>query len=238
MSLGELRTLFLNRSGRYDLVNMDGTDNGAIAYINAAQRMLDRKAGFIDDTARHYKKVAIGEFFVEFENARTIDSVWAATADDSWELNRESIEELKEEYAGPFGAVDQGAPLFFAFTRLRTMPDSTALDVFAGYATEVTVDGSQRSSTGIIILPPPDEEIQIEVWGKFYSPNLTIDTDTSYWTENHPETLIKATMYQLEVDNRNTEGMKDWLAAIDIDTTGIEFDFVELDSNTATVMEG
>jgi hypothetical protein len=217
---------------------MDGTDNGAVEYINAAQRMLDRKTGFIDDTARHFTTIDAGTFFVEFENARTIDTVWAATADDSWELDRESIEDLKDTYAGPFGDVDQGAVLYFAFTRLRTMPDSTALDALPGYGTEVAVDGSQRSSTGIIILPPTDEEIQIEVWGKFYSPKLVTDLDTSYWTENHPETLLKATMYQLEVDNRNTEGMKDWLAAIELDAVGIEFDFVELVSNDATVMEG
>jgi len=238
MDLGEIRTLLLNRSGRYDLVNMDGTDNGAIAYINAAQRLLDRKTGYIDDVARYFTTISAGTFFVSFDNARTIDTVWAATADDSWELNQETISDLKENYTGPFGDVDQGAPLYFAFTRLRSMPDSTALDTLPGYGSEIAVDGSQRSTTGIIIMPPVDEDMQIEVWGKFYSPTLSAITDTSYWTENHPETLLKATMYQMEVDNRNTEGMKDWLAAIEIDTMGIEFDFVELVSNDATMMEG
>ena len=116
MDLGEIRTLLLNRSGRYDLVNMDGTDNGAIAYINAAQRLLDRRTGFIDDTARHFATVDAGTFFVPFEYARTIDTVWAATVDDSWELDQESINDLKENYTGPFGSVDQGTPIYFAFT--------------------------------------------------------------------------------------------------------------------------
>lgn len=238
MNLGELRTLLLRRSGRNDLVNMDGTDNGAIAYINAGQRFLDRRTGYLDDTARNFKVLAAGEYFVQFDAARTIDEVWAATGEGSWQLEPESIRDLKSAYSGPFGEVDPGAPLYFAFTRLRTSPDSAPLDTLSGYGDEVAVDGSQRKATGIIIMPPVEEETQIEVWGKFYSPTLSVDLDTSYWTENHPETLIKATMYQLEVDNRNTEGMKDWLAAIDLDTVRIEYDFVELDSNTATQMEG
>jgi len=41
MTLVEIRAEFLKLSGRHDLVNDDGTNNGADFYINAGLRMLN-----------------------------------------------------------------------------------------------------------------------------------------------------------------------------------------------------
>ncbi len=42
MNLSEIRTLFVSKSGRRDLVDEYGFDNGANYYINSGLRMLDR----------------------------------------------------------------------------------------------------------------------------------------------------------------------------------------------------
>lgn len=43
MNLREIRKLFLDMSGRYDLVNEDLSDNGANYYINEGSKWLDSK---------------------------------------------------------------------------------------------------------------------------------------------------------------------------------------------------
>ena len=60
-----------------------------------------------------------------------------------------------------------------------------------------------------------------------YTEELSNDTDKSYWSEVHPEVLIMATMRQIEVFNRNTQGVKDWDNAIEVATFGIGKDLVE-----------
>lgn len=238
MNLGEIRTLFVQRSGRYDLVNLDNADMGANAVINAAQKFLDRRLNFNDDIARYFQTLDAGEYFVSFENNRTINEVWGASLTSRWLLTPVTVQEMMAFYASPEGSVTQGTPLYWAKVNLRSMPDKTALDALTGYGTEIAVDGSQRNTVGIIVMPPVAETTGIELWGKFYSPTLTLDEDTSYWTEQYPDLLITAAQYQLEVINRNSEGMRDWLLALDMELTTIEFDLVETESNMATKMEG
>lgn len=47
--------------------------------------------------------------------------------------------------------------------------------------------------------------------------------DTNFWTEVHPDSLIRATCYKLEEANRNREGMLDALAALDVSLGAIDF---------------
>jgi len=55
---------------------------------------------------------------------------------------------------------------------------------------------------------------------------------------NHPEALIAAAAYILEVMYRNTEGMKDWLGAITMLTSGIEMDMIEEESYNTNIIKG
>ena len=48
MNLLQIRQKFRTLSGRHDLVESDGSDNGADFYINAGQRHLDR----LDETQK------------------------------------------------------------------------------------------------------------------------------------------------------------------------------------------
>jgi hypothetical protein len=56
---------------------------------------------------------------------------------------------------------------------------------------------------------------------------LVADTDTNFWSGAHPMLLIMAGMRQLEIVNRNTQGVNDWTAAISTDTTQLGMDLVE-----------
>ena len=87
-------------------------------------------------------------------------------------------------------------------------------------------------------MPPTDEEIIVEVQGLWYSNPLSSDTDKNYWSVNHPEALFAAASYKLEVSYRNTEGAKDWLAAIDMQLGELGKDFVEQQASGVTQMKG
>lgn len=75
--------------------------------------------------------------------------------------------------------------------------------------------------TSVAIAPAADRTYTIELVGKFYSTKLFTDSDVSWWTQNMPDTLVKAAAYKLEQHYRNTAGANDWLRGIDTDLEGM-----------------
>lgn len=240
MNLLEIRTQFAKLSGRYDLVNTDFTDNGADYYLKAGIKFLDRRVNFDKDIAKYFEQQSIGDYFVEFENYRTVHSVWFAdTTNGRFELEYLTPHEMQEEYGTePYTDVTNGTPKYFTMGITRSVPEEQALDVIGNYGSEIAVDGSQVGKQGIIFMPPTDTAGQIEVWGKYETPWPTADTKTNFWFNSYEDIAVSAALYKLEVSYRNTAGASDWLAAIDLDLIGIEKDTVEDDSDRADKMEG
>ena len=58
MNLIEIRTMFRDISGRYDLVNTDLSDNGADIYIQQGQKSLERRTNYTPSTATVFKDIA------------------------------------------------------------------------------------------------------------------------------------------------------------------------------------
>lgn len=82
---------------------------------------------------------------------------------------------------------------------------------------------------GITIYPTPEvtEGWNLVVDGLVYSAELVEDSDTSWWTEEHPQTLIDATRFMLERTRRNTTGRRDWQEVVLGDLKSIEDDLTE-----------
>ena len=74
--------------------------------------------------------------------------------------------------------------------------------------------------------------------GLFYSAELVNDTDENYWSIAHPMLLYMAAMRQIEITNRNTQGVRDWEASIGADVKTLGFDLVEENIAEADQMEG
>ncbi len=60
----------------------------------------------------------------------------------------------------------------------------------------------------------------------------------SFWSEVHPDILIKAALRSLEMFYRNTEGVKDWEAGIMSDITGMDKDAADEEAAGITEMGG
>lgn len=61
----------------------------------------------------------------------------------------------------------------------------------------------------IITMPPADQDYTLKVYGDFRTTDLSADADDNWWTEQHPEFVIRAARIMLELDgHRNISGLE------------------------------
>lgn len=211
MNLKEIRELFVKHSGRYDLVKdtTNWEDNGADFFINEGQRLLDRKADISKSDAIIEKTLKAGQRLLKLDNCRVIEEVFLTKDNDEVVfLKKVNYLDFKEEYEGKD---EPGEPEEYSDTDLRF-----------GRANK----GSAKYK-GILIGPKPSKDYSISVRGKFYSLSLKEKDDYSFWTMEHPMTLVHASMYAIESFYRNTQGMSDQMVAITDAINDLNFDEVE-----------
>jgi len=244
MNLLEVRQQFRILSGRFDLVDNVGVDLGANFFINEGQKYLDRHPMNTNRRAvgRLFKILHAGDYYINFQQCRSIKEVWAATATGGrWQLTKKAIEDFRLTYTDMWGSLTQGSPEHYTPAFLRSVPETNhlppgGLDAILGFADVMA--GASYGYNGVLIGPPPDVDTHVEVWGLFYSDTLTADIDLSFWSVNYPSLLIMAALRSIEVFNRNTQGMKDWEAAIGMEFAGFDADVVEEEISEVDQMEG
>ena len=243
MNLSEIRTQFRTLSGRFDLVNSDGTDNGADFFINAGQRYLDRTEYHQKSSAINHIKLASGMWAVGIPLCRAIKEVWWLDPTDGsrTRLTKQDWNDLRAAYGKVYPAVDSGNPLYYTPLITRSAPsidkiNAGDMDALAGSVE--TLNTNNQAYNGIAVVPPPDQDIYLEIVGYFYSNPLESDTDESYWSQVHPNVLIMGALREVEVFNRNSQGINDWETAIQLEVGGIAKDFVEEMISDVDQMEG
>lgn len=242
MNLKQLRTQLMKMSGRFDLINPDGSDNGADFYINAGQRYLDRLDETQKSWATAYRIAKAGMYSVQFPFCRAIKEIYAATASARWQLEKMKLQDMITEYltATP-EQLDTGNPLYYSPIVTRAAPETfnQPADTFESFIGYIEVmSGNHFGYNAVIVSPTPSEDMLIQINGLFYSDELSEDTDISYWSSVHPELLIMATMLELEIVNRNTQGANDWRGAIMEHVSKVGMDLVEEIIAEADQMEG
>jgi len=229
MNLLQIRQQFRTISGRHDLVNLDGSDNGANFYINEGSRYLDRLDENQKSWASRFVWLQAGLWGVQFEYCRAIKEVWVSSTTERWQLEKKRLQDLRSEYMSEMPSErDTGDPLYYAPTLTRYIPEDAEvgdIESFIGFVDIPTGDAHLFNS--ILIAPPADELLSVEIVGLFYNTSLDADTDENYWSVAHPMLLIMAAMRYVEVINRNTQGVNDWEAVISRDIATIGFDLVE-----------
>lgn len=240
MNLLQLRQQFRSISGRHDLVDAVGADTGADFYINEGRKFLDQLDETQKSWASCFRFLEVGFWAVQFPQCRAIKEVWAATTTAHWQLEKESLQDLLTTYMTTVpSSIDPGDSLYYSPAVNRYIPeDATAdeFDAFIGY-TDI-IAGSGYDYNAVIVMPPPDEKLLIEIKGLFWSMELVRDTDQNYWSASHPMLLIMATMRQIEIINRNTQGVRDWEISIRTAMAGLGMDLVEELVAEADEMEG
>jgi hypothetical protein len=222
-----LRSEVRERSGRYDLTTtkIDG-------YINDGQRYLDRITQYQKAPTRFQSTLAIGAMYATFPAAaRVVMEVWAGNTDSIWRLDKATEAQLRELYPGPPSVINTGTPAIYCADPLTYYNASGTFQYYAGaFDTSFT-------QNGVLIMPPPDTALSIEVRGRFYSPTLT-DTQGSWWLSTQADILLRSALRAIEVEYRNSAGRKDWEQAIASDVASIEFDDAEEEGMDIDRMEG
>lgn len=241
MDLLGVRTQFIELSGRFDLVTDTEyyADDGADYYINAASRELDTE---IMQTYRSsailYDLLSAGEFFLSIPDCRAVDKVFVATSAAYYELEWKAYNILRKTYAKNLGSVDSGRARYFSTLATRKAPSYDDLSAEDQSSIEGATNVFGSTWRGLIILPPPDEEIVVEVHGKFFSAVLENDDDENFWSLNYPDILIKGAIRELERSYRNRQGAEDLSLFITEQLQKIDMDMVEEQTNRTSVMEG
>lgn len=253
MSLLEIRKEFIRVSGRYDLVVNayadNWTDNGANFYINAGQMYLDQRIEVKQSEGVFYKKLQTGIVGCSIPDCRAIREVWtqnltsqvsvdwtnpdneAVSGHARLPLKKVTKAWIRDKYKSMFRDIQAGPPQYYYLPTLRVYPDSftiNQLESYAGWMDALFMNSMQNPVyNAIVFLPPLDHEYVLEVVGLFYSPKFVNDGDETIWSYRYPTVLVWAALRELEVTYRNTEGAKDWEAAINSRLMDIDKDTVE-----------
>ena len=262
-NLGHVRDLFVQATGRYDLVNEDGTDNGANRLINMGARMLDDMSRHNKSIERHIIYISTGCTRAEVRWCRAIKEVWLLqdSGESRTRLEKKTLEQFWEDYPDHFyyrqtdndppfqtnNTAGSGTPLYYAINVEGLNPTQNYTDAlkFAqnvdrfSYGAEDVVAPDHFATRSILIAPTPDEAMALDIRGYFYSAILDKDQDMNYWTMVYPDLLVLAADYKVEsLLNRNTEGMKDKLAAIQQIVTGVWHNLVEEEQTDESQLRG
>lgn len=241
MNLLQLRTKAVELSGRYDLVvdTTDWADNGMDFYINSGMRMLERLVAMHETKARLWWNLLVGDYSWKFQhNCRAVHDVWCSDAEGRWKLEKLTPGEFYAAYASPVSGLTTGAPLHYAVVSLRALEtaDRGSLAEFLTEAHEAAYD--RYDYYGLVFGPPTDGEYTLEVDGLFYNVELSADADQCFWTIQHPDILLRTTLYELESFSRGTEEAKNWLSAITADVFQLNLDVVDEESHGITQLRG
>lgn len=214
MSLLDIRTQFVKQSGRVDLVvnTTSYADNGADWFIQSGQRLLDTLLPTQKSSALVEETLSAGEYLF-LTDARAVKRISVIDTDNEvYELTQLRNDVYREKYGYKNGDVtSQDRPSYWTVEPIRDESEET---------------GSTTKQV-IVVGPTADTTYTLLVEGLFYPKELTSDSDTNFWTERHPDTLVQAALYALERFYRNTQGMRDHMEAIQRDIRGIDFDVVE-----------
>lgn len=225
-SLDGIITDVRRRSGRYDL-----SDDDIIGYLNDAQKHLDRVVRRRQQRTQNLGTILAGAVCYTFSSrCRVIERVYAIQDCNRIMLRRITWREMR----GHLRKVPQtgaNCPIVYAEAMLHREPGYATLSDLAGpLGFQDTIFSPAGKCNGIFIHPPTTQEITIEVIGNWYDDILTVKWPYSWWIVNHADLLVKATLRELEIYMRNSQGVSDYDMAIATDLKHVDFDQAEQDS--------
>ena len=224
MTLLEVRKLFVQFSGRYDLVHSAEAyeDNGANALIRAGLRYLSGAVVCPTEQRMSEYALAAGVVGKTIPYARAIHSVALTDEEASggWRvLDRIDVVRLANEFKD---AEATETPTFWALrgaeTTITDGYEKRYLDYFdpaLSYAVDLMV----------YIGPPCSQALTLRVEGLFEE-TLENEHSECWWSIKHPMILVTAALMWAEVFNRNNEGVVAFMHQIEALTLSIAKDQV------------
>lgn len=234
MDVESLISNFTEWSGRIDL-----SEDSILEYLNSGQSFLDDSIDFANSPGSYVIDCAIGTSFVQLDcTIKTITDIELIEASGSFiKPTLVSLTDLKNLSTELPAFKDNGTPTFCALADARKV---SIQDINASLTNKIGLIETSNSARNSAILfdCPFDKPYTLKITGKFYSPEISFNSEPSWWAVNHPFTLIHSGLFKLEINYRNSEGAKDWLSAINLVLDGVDKNEAEKISNRVSQMEG
>lgn len=227
MATSDVMTLFKQFSGRHDLFTQAGLDNGALRFLNKAQRLLDNKVE--DRMLSHISSIALSDWTKELSYIIALEDIWISDADGRVQMEKKDLNWLRAMYSKDHDELTEGRPKYFTLAQGELHPDTrltqVQLDALhdSGDLMNYEGSGSYDGFTKQVLLwyPPADGTYTMRIFGRFKSQTLVytttpaVDIET-YWTEQHELLLVATALMIVEMFYRNTQGVSDYKIAHDI----------------------
>jgi hypothetical protein len=186
MDLSSIRGQFVSRSGRADLVNSDGSDNGADVFINEGQHLLDDLVNQgVNSSLWYYDLISAGDSYLYIPQVRSIEKIYIVATDSSGDEGRDELVKVDHrEFLQKFGlsSSNSGTPRYWSPVKAEQV-GTNLFKTHASYEAEGYKDYTRLmwglrnfGYTAILLSPLSDGEYTIEVYGQFDSPELKIIT--------------------------------------------------------------
>lgn len=244
MTYAEVKKLFLQMTGRYDIYAGTNTYIAIGDLFWEATKYMDKNYMHQDEYKWYRYDVGVGEYMLDLiDYVRVIKEVWAATSDGRVELTEKSLNWLMTEYADMVEDVSYGAPAYYCLGVYGMSPQQEDL-TSSDYTDEFTYDGGiarfgeKYAKRGLYIYPPLDETYTIEVLAKFYSKALSDSDDENFWTVENPFALAVAAAMMMEMSYRNVAGQQQYKMQLDDLMKGGVMDMIEEEVLKVGQMEG
>jgi len=212
MTLHEIRQQFVKATGRYDLVNADGSDNGADVFIKQANRLLYQKLSMLRVKLDWSLDIPAGVKAVKLPEIVKIDNLYLS--DDS------SYEELIYQNKRRFFTNYQKTATVLYYDGLSPYTaDNFEENGTPTYYTIIStneIDGvsnDYEQSLAIYFNCPVDSAYTLRAHGVFVE-SLVEESDTNFLATIEPMLLIFKAAWFMEIFFRNTEGARDWNNAV------------------------
>jgi hypothetical protein len=237
MNLLQLKQQFKLFSGRYDLV--DENPQVVTDLINQGVRYLDRITHNQKSAGVHFTFLNVDDFHASFPYCRAVKEVWVASTTTRWQLYKKPLQDILTSYLSNNDYINSGAPLYYAPTITRSIPEGADLTVFADYMKYIDVQTNiDYDYNAIVTVPPTDTKLLVDIRGLFYSKELVNDTDENYWSVSHPYVLLYAALRELEIFNQNKTKTELWTIALANSVSEIEKDLVDEEISEIDQMSG
>lgn len=232
----ELRLQLRSLTGRRDLIDSDGHDNGIDFYINNGLRFLDNQLPVDVCLTRRVYQASSGEYTLSVQDVRSIKRVWCYSEGNDKrlpDLVKRDLGWIRARYGQDWGDLPTGTPTYYAVNIDRLDPANVSTSTLSSSTYSDTSDlryGNAEQAyrmTGILFMPSTDGTYTFNVVGAFYSPRIS-EQGFNFWTVNYPEAVILATQRSMEaLLYRNPEGVKGYEQAMAPILNGIDYNAVE-----------
>ena len=229
MNTQEVRKLFVEENGRFDLVGDYPTcavDSGVDRYLNRGQYLLDRLVTPHGRKERRLFNLTVGQKSIEILHVVRIERVFTVT-DEYGVMELEFLPDFIHLVKNVEGTEDNGVPLHWGLN--VSLSDQEDLSSFKG-VTGVEEAGDGLGKSVLLVSPAPSEGVTLQVIGRFKSVPLVIDKE-SYWTlDQNAAAILAAGRYYLMQSLASGTGTREALENVLVEVRQLISDQIELEN--------